>query len=402
VAGDGRWRAPFWSSGFRPFFLFGLGYGLVAMIAWFGATTGTWRFAPAVPALAPWHGHEMVFGFLAAIICGLLLTALPSWAGVRDIAGRPLAFLVGAWAAGRAAIWLSPLLPPGAVAAVDVSLLLLLATLLAPGLARARERRFLVVLPVLVALAALDFAFHLARATGSSAGMSQALDAAVATIVVLYALVGGFMTPVFTDNALRDQDSPHRAWRHPLLDIAAIVAAVAFAASEVLRAEPMPAAAIALVAAVLHAARLAGWQGWRLRNAPLVLAMHAGYAWLVVAFLLRAGAELGSSDAPRAWVHAVTVGAVGMMIMALVPRVALRHTGRVLAVRPVVAVAGVSMFAAACVRVYAGGNGIATLTAASLWGAAIAIHVAVFGPMFARASLPRGGMPSGERQSAER
>ena len=394
--GGTRFAAPLWSSGFRPFFLFGLAYGLVAMLAWFGATTGSWRFPPALPALAPWHGHEMVFGFLAAIICGLLLTALPSWAGVRAVAGPALALLVGAWLAGRAAVWLAPLLPAGWVAAIDVSPLLLVATLLAPGLVAARERKFLVVLPVLVALAAIDFAFHIARATESAAGMSQSLDAAVATIVVLYALVGGFMTPVFTDNALRERGLRLRAWRPAWLDFVAIAAAVAFALTLAFDAAPATSSAVALAAAIVHAVRLAGWHGWKLRNAPLVLAMHAGYAWLVAAFLLRVCGASGVC-APRAWVHAVTVGAVGMMILALVPRVALRHTGRALVVRPVVVAAGVSMFAAACVRVYAtGGNGVATLVAASLWAAAIGTCLVVYGPMFARASLPRGGVPSGQ------
>jgi uncharacterized protein involved in response to NO len=395
-----RWRAPLWSSGFRPFFLFGLGYGLVTMVAWFGAATGAWSFAAALPALAPWHGHEMVFGFLAAIICGLLLTALPSWVGVPPIEGRPLAFLVGAWAVGRAAIWLSPLLSPKLVAAMDVSLLLLAATLLAPGLAMARKRRFLIVLPVLVALAAIDFAFHVARAAGETGAMSHALDTAVATIVVLFALVGGFMTPVFTDNALRDQHSPLRTRRHPALEIAAIGSALAFAIAEALRLSPGIAAAVALTAAIVHGARLAGWRGWQVRNAPLVQAMHAGYAWLVVAFLLRAGAGLELGYAPRAWVHAVTVGAVGMMILALLPRVALRHTGRALVVRPVVIAAAAAMFLCAVVRlVAADGNGLAATAAALLWTAAIATCLVVYGPMFVRASLPRSAPARGVRST---
>jgi uncharacterized protein involved in response to NO len=397
VIPSSRWRAPLWSSGFRPFFLFGLGYGLVAMVAWFGATTGAWMFAPAVPALAPWHGHEMVFGFLAAIVCGLLLTALPSWAGVDEISGRALAFLVGAWAAGRAAVWLSPLLSPRFVAAVDVSLLLLVATMLAPGLAGARERRYLAVLPVLVALASIDFAFHVTRASGSSAAMSQALDAAVATIALLYAMVGGFMTPVFTDNALREQGSPHRTWRHPTLEVAAIGCAVAFALAEAFRPAPAATAAIAFAAAVTHGVRLAGWGGWRVRGAPLVRAMHAGYAWLVLAFLLRAGADLELGYAPRAWVHAVTVGAVGMMTLSLLPRVALRHTGREVKVQPVVIGAGAAMFAAAIVRLLAStGNGVAAVTAAVLWSAAIAICLVVYGPMLVRASLPRTATAHGK------
>jgi uncharacterized protein involved in response to NO len=382
----GRWTAPLWSSGFRPFFLGGLGYGLVAIAAWFLAYSGVLALAPAGVWLAAWHGHEMVFGFLAGIICGLLLTALPSWAGVPEIAGGRLALLAGAWLAGRAALWLAPLLPPALVAAVDVAALALLAAMLAPDLARARQRRFLVVLPVLGALAALNVAFHVARARADAQAMSHALETAVATIAVLYALVGGLMTPVFTDNALREQDAQLRTLRHPWLEVAALAFVAAFAVAHALKARPSLMAIVAIGAAVLHAIRLACWHGWRVRRAPLVHGMHLGYAWLVVAFALRGLAETGGVP-PRAWLHALTVGAVGTMILALLPRVALRHTGRPLRVQPVVIGAGVAMLAAAVLRVASDNGG--ALAAAVLWSVATAVCLVVYGPMLARPSLPR-------------
>ena len=103
------------SAGFRPFFLAGAVWAAVAIPLWLVVYAGD-AVVPTLLQPLVWHAHEMVFGFLTAIICGLLLTALPSWAGVRDVSGLPLAFLFGAWVAGRIAVWLSPLLPAGVVA----------------------------------------------------------------------------------------------------------------------------------------------------------------------------------------------------------------------------------------------------------------------------------------------
>jgi uncharacterized protein involved in response to NO len=143
----------------------------------------------------------MVFGFAVAIICGLLLTALPSWAGVPEQVGGRLAFLVATWLAGRLAVWLAPFLPPALVAIADVATLVALTAMLAPGLLAAMDKQFLVVLPVLLALAVTNLVFHWELAAGFAPDASQASDAAVATIAVLFSLTGGFMTPVFTRNA---------------------------------------------------------------------------------------------------------------------------------------------------------------------------------------------------------
>ncbi len=393
---DDRRRPPFagalWASGFRAFFLFGTLYGLVAMGAWFAAHSGAWTLPATGPGPGLWHGHEMVFGFATAIICGLLLTALPSWAGVRELIGRELALLAALWLAGRAAVWLWAVLPMVLVAAIDSSLLFVLAAMLAPGLLRVSDRKFLVVLPVLVALGACNLAYYAALAAGPAVDASRALDAAVGTIVVLYSLVGGFMTPIFTENALRERGLDLRVGRSRAVELAAHASAVGFAIVVAVEVPPPLAIGVALTAFVAHALRLAGWRGWRVSGTPLVLGMHVGYLWLVVAFGLHAGAELGPGIAPRAWLHAVTIGAVGMMMLALMPRVALRHTGRALALHPALAVAYVAMSVATLLRLavaIAGWGSWAIATAAGLWAAAFAAYLAIHGPMLVRPSLPR-------------
>ena len=384
--------APLWRSGFRPFFLAGALFGPLALAAWYGAHIGAWS-APGPPAL--WHGHEMVFGFLAAIISGLLLTALPSWAGVQEIAGRNLALLVGVWIAGRIAMACASLLPYSVVAAIDVGELPLLASLLASGLWRVPQRKFLVVVPVLAALATANFAFHDAVAGQDAERAAQALAGAVGIVVVLFSLVGGFMTPVFTNNALRERGSPHRAWRSTRLDVAAHVTAIAFAVAHAFPVPGSVAAPIGLAACAIHATRLLGWQGHRARHDALVLGMHAGYAWLVAAFAIGGLADTGIAFGSRDWIHAATIGAFGTMMLALMPRVSLRHTGRALAQARGLVPAYVAMALAGLLRLAYGAAPSAAwtiATAGALWAACFGAYAVVYGPMLLRPSLPRSSV----------
>ena len=400
--GSSPFRSPLWVSGFRPFFLLGTLYGLIAVGTWLGAYVGFWTLAPVGMTANLWHGHEMVFGFAGAIIAGLLLTALPSWAGVRELAGDKLALLVGAWLAGRVAMWLSTALPAAAVAAADSSSLLLLFALSAPGLIEARAIKFLVLLPVILALFGTDLWFHAAHAGGRAVEASVALDAAVAVIAVLFSLVGGFMTPVFTRNALRELGQNERVWRNRLVERIAHASVAAFALAEAFDGAARLTAVVSLCACLAHAVRLAGWRGWAVRKVPLVLAMHVAYAWLVIAFGLAAASGFGWGIAPRAWVHAVTVGAIGMMMLSLMPRVSLRHTGRALVLNPVVVAAYFAMLGAAVLRLGAGMLAWGTwaiAVAASLWIFCFSVYLAVYGAMLVQPSLPRaartraGAMP---------
>ena len=383
-----------WSAGFRPFFVLGAIQGACALVAWFASHTGI--PIPGIPADPLWHGHEMAFGFFAAIISGLLLTALPSWAGVPEQRGVVLAALVASWLGGRLAMALLPVLPPAVVAIADCSELLLLAAVLAPGLIRARSRKFCLLLPVLAALAASNVAFHVASATGDRDSASAALVGAVGIVVVLYSLVGGFMTPVFTNNALREQGDAARASRHRRMDVAANGVAIVFAVTQVITVSAHVAGVAAAVACAVHAVRLALWRGWRVRGHPLVSAMHAGYAWLVIAFGLAALSALIGSSWPHAWLHAFTVGAAGTMMLALMPRVALRHTGRALANARFVTASCVAMTLAAGLRLAFGLTGVAPWTgavAAGLWAACFAGYAIVYAPMLLQPSLPRPAVP---------
>jgi uncharacterized protein involved in response to NO len=398
--------APLWSSAFRPFFLLGSGYGLLLMLAWAGAYAAVWALPTANVPLALWHGHEMIHGFSLAIVVGVLLTALPSWAGTPELRGAALVWLAALWGAGRIAVWAAAWLPPLAVTIADALLAVALVALVAPQLLRIANRLYLWLLPVLLALLAANLAYHLALMRADVAVAASALHAAVYALIVLYALTGGVLTPIFTGNALREKGRGGQARFSMPLEVAAVVTIVVLALADLAGASSLSVGIAALACAIVHGWRVARWRGWRVADVPLVLPMHLGFAWLVAAFALKAAAELAGWVPDTAWLHAFTVGALGMMMMALMARVSLRHTGRPLRVPRSLQVAGALMLVAAFARLAVGVHGLGTgvmLGAALAWLAAFAIYLLYFAPALVAPSRPSGGSArAGERNPGRR
>lgn len=389
-------EAPVWVSAFRPFYLLGAAYGALLLLVWPAAFTGHFAHPPGDVPLAVWHGHEMVFGFSSAIVCGILLTALPSWVKTEEVRGAPLAFLVCLWLLGRAAMWLGAWIPPVLVALADCALPVALVAMIAPQLVAVRQRWFLAVVPVLVGLAVANMLYHLALVLGLPEHCGFGVRAGVYVIVSLFVLAGGFLTPIFTGNQLRQKGRGDVRFNTPLEWIA-VLSALAFGIAGTAAAPPAWEIPVAFMAAAVHLARLARWQGWKVLDSPLLWAMHVGYAWLVVAFALR-GLGLVGLVAPDAWLHAFTVGGLGMMMMGLMARVSLRHTGRPLELPRAMRLAFALMLIAAPLRVAVGlGAPLPNLSSAAAlcWSAAFLIYLRVFARMLLAPSLPRRVSPDG-------
>jgi uncharacterized protein involved in response to NO len=385
--------APLFSSGFRPFYLLGALYAPMLAIGGVAAFLGAVDLNGS-GGLVLWHGHEMFFGFAAAIVVGTLLTALPSWAGTPELRGKPLAWLVAAWLAGRIAFWAAPWLPAPVVAIADLLLWPLLLALLGPALWRVSNRLYRLLLPILLALMAANLAYHAAALLGDVAHAARALRAAVWALVVLYTLKGGVLTPIFTGNALRELGRGRQARFLMPLEALALALLVALALADLAGAPPPVTGALAAACALVHGARVARWRGWRVADQPLLPAMHLGFLWLLFAFVLKALADLGGLVPEVAWLHAFTVGALGLMMLGLMTRVSLRHTGRALGSPRLLRAAAIAMFGAAALRLGATVHGLgpwAVTSAALLWAVAFAAYLVRFGAVLVAPSLPREG-----------
>ena len=386
-------KAPFpaiFAYGFRPFFLSAGCYAVIAMGCWLAVYAAGASPPTGLPPQL-WHAHEMVFGFVAAAIAGFLLTAVPSWTGRQGYSGRPLALLVSLWLAGRIAVGAWGLLAEAA-AAIDLAFFPGLALTLAPALIRARSFRNLPFLVILTILFAANALFHAEMLGWTKDTAGPGLLLAINTMLVLVVIVGGRIIPSFTLNWLRRRGKSVTIGPTPGLDAAAIGATILVLAVDLISPDTPAAGVVALAGALLHAARLARWRGMETASEPILWILHLGYGWVVVGLTLKAAWLLTGASFAANWLHALTVGVFATMILAVMTRVALGHTGRALvASRPIVAVYA-SITLAGAVRVFGPGLGpwayLPSIAAAGLlWIAAFLLFLAVYTPILVRPRL---------------
>jgi uncharacterized protein involved in response to NO len=327
VVDAGRWASPGWavlSYGFRPFFLLGALYAALSVPLWLAMLVHGIEPPGALSSLQ-WHAHELIFGFLAAVIAGFVLTAVPNWTGRFPLSGLPLAGLVGLWLVGRLASW--GVASPGWAAALDGAFLVVLAGAVWREIVAGRNFRNLPVAALLSLFAAANLAFHLGG-TWASVGERLALGVAA----VLMTLIGGRIVPSFTRNwmarlGLDPLPVPFGAFDKAVV----LLTALAMLTWTVVPDAASTGAALVAVG-LLHLARLARWRGRLTVSEPIVLVLHLGYLWLAASFLLLGLAALAPQIvAPTAALHALSAGAVGTMTLAVMTRASLGHTGRAIA-----------------------------------------------------------------------
>jgi uncharacterized protein involved in response to NO len=373
-----------WGYGFRPFFLLAALYAPLAVLAWILALMGIVA-DPGYMGGSLLHGHELVFGFILAGVLGFLTTALPNLAGAAPITGRPLALLAGLWLAGRLSLWAADLLPAFVVVAADLALIPLAFLLLWRSLPRGAARRAAPFLALFAVFAAANALTHL-EAIGWTADTGR-LGVRLGTYaaLLLIALIGGRIIPAFTSNWLRLAGARRLPRSFAALDLAAIGATAAAAVADLLLGQGWLAGAMALIAGLAHAARLSFWRGLQTWRNPLLFILHVGYGWLAVGFMLLGGAQVSMFIPTTVALHVLTVGCIGTMMLAVMSRVALGHTGRPLLAHPVTMLAYAAVTAAALLRIAAGLLpelwSELLIGAAAAWAVAFGLFLAVYAPI---------------------
>lgn len=387
IASKGRdsGPAPILSYGFRPFFLAAGAYGALSLALWVGAYAGV----VALPGeLAPsfWHGHEMLFGFAVAVISGFLLTAVSAWTGSPPVSGGRLAGLVALWLMGRIALWLADILTPVAVAALDLVYVPVLIVFVVRRLLTTGQRRNMV-FPVLLAfLFAANLLYHL-EAVGWGDDMARlGLHLSVYVFALLIAAIGGRIVPSFTANALRKRGDDVEVRSNPVIEKLVMISMAAAAAADLLSPGGTIAGGLALVASILLALRMRHWQTLRTLGDPILWILHLGHAWLVVAFACSAVAGLTGLVPAGATLHAFTSGAIGTIVIAMMTRVALGHTGRELKASPATVAAYLMVNGAALLRIAAATfdplhSEFWIIASGGLWSLAFTVYVVIYWPV---------------------
>lgn len=387
--------APLWQLAFRAGFLGAASYGLLAMCRWL-----YWLWQPQHwPDPMPphwWHAHEMVFGFALPVVAGFLLTAVATWTRLPGTRGRRLQLLFGLWLAARLVLWLAPQWLLLAWVA-EMLFMLLLGFELGQRVWARRQWRNMLFLPVLLLLMLLCSASYLSMQQPVTA--TRLHYGAVWMITVFIAIVGGRVIPIFTSNRLGLTIAPLPSW----LEYLAIGSVLAIG---LVNATGLPGQvsawlpALCLASAALHLYRLAHWQGWRTWQVPLLWSMHLSYLCIPLAML---GLAVAGTDpvASKNVVHLLAIGAIGGMILSMMSRVSLGHTGRPLEVPGYLSLAFGLILLAAIVR------SVLPIIAANqtllAWRASAILWIVVFGVFLYRylpiLTRPRADDPSGQGET---
>ncbi len=373
-----------WALAFRPFFLAAGIWSALALALWMAMLVGVLALPSQFDPLT-WHIHEMLFGFVPAAIAGFLLTAIPNWTGRAPLQGAPLAWLAGLWLVGRIVCLISALIPLWLAAAIDLAFPAALCTVAAHEIIAARNWRNLPMSVPIALLAIADLLMFLERARlAVPAGLGWRLG--LSTIVILISVIGTRLIPAFTRNWLLARGAAKLPAGHSLLDRAALgvlhAGLIGWAFAPTLRLFGV----LLISAAPLNFWRLARWRGSATFAEPLLFVLHGGYFWLIVGAALLGATMLDAAIPVAAAIHAFTAGAIGTMVLAVMTRVSLGHTGRPLKADRVTTSLYLMVNAAAVTRiaaVFIGGGAQLPLLGLSavLWVASFALFVLRYGPM---------------------
>ena len=369
------------SYGFRPFFLGATLWATAGILFWLPQYFGVFTLPTAMGPL-DWHVHEMLYGYVAAVVAGFLLTAIPNWTGRLPVSGLPLAALALLWLAGRVAVLTSGTIGPVAAAMIDVAFLAGLAAVALREIIAGRNWQNLRVLGVLGVLIAGNIVFHAEVIRFGVADYGPRIG--IAAVIGLIMLIGGRIIPSFTRNWLarhRPQRLPAPFSRYDAVSLATgAVALLAWIAAPLHGASGV----LLMAAGLLHLARLGRWAGDRTFADRLVLVLHVGYVFVPIGFLLVGAAAVWPLAIPAsAGIHAWTAGAMGVMTLAVMTRATLGHTGLPLAASLATQVIYALVVIGVLVRIAAAFDGSAALmhAAAAAWECAFIGFVIVYGPL---------------------
>jgi len=342
--------APILRQAYRPLFLLGAAFSAVAILLWGLALLGTISL-PVYGNILFWHSHEMLYGFVVAIVLGFLLTAVQNWTGLRAPHGPTLLILALLWSAGRLVMLFGQGLPWWLVITVDVAVLPVAAVLFARLVLKANQTRNLFFIPILLLLAVTSALMHAGLALNQYEWQVLGAYSGIFLVTLLMVIIGGRVMPMFTANGTMTPKVAPILWLDRLSVGSVWAIFIVHFFNLTLFIPDLWLGVLFAAAAVANAVRAARWKFWLTWRVPLLWSLHIGYWFIPLGFGLLAahywGADLSRSTA----MHALTAGAMGNMILAMMARVSLGHSGRPLKPKPIMSVAFLLMAVAAILRV---------------------------------------------------
>lgn len=332
---------------FRPLFFLGAVFSCVSMVLWALFLNGVFQL-PSYTTPFLWHGHEMLFGFVTAIVVGFLLTAVQNWTGIKGLSGKRLLLLIALWLAARISFVID--LPSAIIPLLDLMFLPLATYFLARPIIAIKQTRNLMFVPVLTLMFFANLCFHYGVYVNELLLCQQALQAMLWLTILLITLLGGRVIPFFTANGTGKDRASDRPW----LEVLVIASTVMVVFSQGVGLSTLFTAqinsALLIIAAALQMLRFFRWRFWNTTRISLLWSLHGAYAFVPAGMTLLAASywidNLNQSTAQ----HALLVGAIGAMILSMMARVSLGHSGRALKPKKIMSTAFALILAAGLTR----------------------------------------------------
>ena len=380
--GSPQWQA-FLELGFRPLYLAGCAWAALSVALWLYAPH--WLVAPL--GGVAWHAHEMLWGFVATIAVGFLLTAVSNWTGVNPAQGAPLAALCALWGIARIGFLVPDSTAFLLAAASELVFLGDAALALARALSGTANRRNYGVLLMVLALGVADALYLAAVRKGDYAGLMAHFHTGLLCMAVIALLIARRVIPFFAMRAVQGLSIP----MHTRAGQWQLGAAVLAVFGTLVQWSQLAAAALA-VAGALAFVQVVAWKPAAVRHRPLLWMLYAGYCGLGAGLLVAAGHASGWI-VRTAWpAHVIGMAGFAVLIIGMVTRTALGHLGRALQTDRSMVASYVLVIAAALLRLLALVAipfALAALHAAALaWIVAFALYLWRFVPMMIRPRNP--------------
>lgn len=376
TAAEQHW--PIFRLAFRPLFLLGALFGIVSLTLWVFMLSvhplevyggGLW-----------WHTHEMLFGFAVAIISGFLLTAVQNWTQIPSVKGWPLAIMVMVWLLARISFFLPTVIPPIVIAIVDIAYLPIVAFWMAKLIIKAKLWRNIVFVPLLLLMTILNICMHACVLLQHMKWVIPITNTMVFAITLLMVIMAGRIFPMFTANGTLTK----RVENIPTLEILSIVsmALVLITQSQWFSLNMWFDVSLPLVAMLIHAYRAIRWRPWVCVKTPLVWSLHLSYWFIPLGLLLLAISQFVPQVSHSQALHSFTIGGIGLMILSMISRVSLGHTGNKIIVGKTVSIAFLLLVASFLCRFIApwlaGYYFVGLVGAVSCWVGAYGVFVVLY------------------------
>lgn len=364
--------------GFRPFFLLGSIYAVISIALW------VWMFQAGQPSILKvpalwWHVHEMIFGFSMAIVVGFVLTAVQNWTGINGTKHHRLALLVALWLAPRILLWTPT--PLWLISSIEALFLAFAAYEVGQRVVKAKGWRNLFFVPLFVLAIGANFASYATIKGLPPFPASAVWQAMLWWFTLLLSVMGSRVIPFFTARRFNFEKPQPLVWLDWLanLPLAGLFILSFFPMTFAELGQPLM-----VISGLAHLLRVMRWQPWRTLSEPLVWSLHATYLCIPVSLLLRG--LMSNPFASHNMLHLFAIGAIGGVILAMIARVTMGHTGRAIYQGPNMSLAFGALVVAALVR----SLGVAFFPqylieavniSAALWILAFAMYVGLFGKM---------------------